>query len=158
MGGQHGAALQRLINDVTSDAWHRDKHGIARILDKACADLEASNRIGEPLRASARRFRYYLATEMDRMGVGQGTIAHALDHNDTSTILAYRQNHPGRARVINKATARSLTPLVRIFRGEVVDSEADAIGGDDPAATRILFRGAAAATWMALLPPEVAPD
>lgn len=144
--GQHGAALRHLTAFVQGDEWHPDKQGITRILERACDGMEASNRIGEPLKAGARRFRYFLATEMDRMGVGQGVIAHALDHNDTSTVVAYRRNHPGRARVIDKATARALAPLARLFRGEVVDTEEDAVGGDDPAATRILFRGKGAAT------------
>lgn len=144
--GHHGAALSRFRSFVIGDGWHADKHGIARVLDRACDGIQATNRIGEALNATARRFRYYLATEMDRMGVGQGVIAHALDHNDTTTIIAYRQNHPGRARIINQATARSLAPLARLFRGEVVEKEADARGGDDPATTRILYKGRGTAT------------
>lgn len=91
-----------------------------------------SERTGEIINFTSRRFRYTKGTNLSRRGIGGVTLAHALDHTDTQHISVYTQNTPEVAAIIDESMATALAPLAQAFAGTLIDSERDAIRGNDP--------------------------
>ena len=76
------------------------------------------------------------------------TLAWLLDHSTLASAGIYIDNLPEHAAQINAAMSGSLTLLrfASLFRGRLVDREADAVAGDDPLHSRLHYQGTAAAT------------
>jgi integrase len=104
-----------------------------------------SERTGELLCVTSRRFRYTTGTRAARQGIGVAGIAELLDHTDTQSAHVYVKNIPEHVAAIDEAVGHQLAPYAQAFQGVVVDSERDAKRGDD-STSRIRFRGRAAAT------------
>lgn len=104
-----------------------------------------SERTGDLLHLVATRFRYTKGTRAAREGFGSMVIAELLDHTDTQNADVYIKNVPEHAQALNKAMALQLAPYAQAFQGVLVDREADAKRGNDPA-SRIKYRGEATAT------------
>lgn len=135
--GGHGDAISELRMLASSDAWHANPLRINIAVAKAIAG--AVNRDGGAMHVFPRRLRYTREFDLERAGCSPAVIAWNMDHSDTTSLVAYSKNGPDRARSIDKAMALKLAPFVRIFQGRVVADESEAEGGDDPAASRILF-------------------
>jgi len=98
------------------------------------------------LYVNPRRFRYTIGTELVKKGVAATVAAHLLDHSSLDSLKSYQKIIPDHAIPINKAMALGMKPLVQMFRGQPVDRELDAKGGDRPEKTRILYDGQGTAT------------
>ncbi|MFT6401038.1 MAG: integrase [Pseudohongiellaceae bacterium] len=90
-----------------------------------------SERTGGRLNLTTRRFRYTLGSNIAREGKGELIIAEALDHSDTQNVGVYVKNLPDIVERIDKAVALQLAPLAQAFQGVLVESEEDAIRGED---------------------------
>ena len=90
-----------------------------------------SERTGELLKMTSRRFRYTTGTRAAREGFGVLIIAELLDHSDTQNAHVYVENVPEYAARINEKMSHLLAPYAKAFQGCVVSSEADAIRGQD---------------------------
>ena len=90
-----------------------------------------SERTGELLDITARRFRYTTGTRAAREGFGVLVIAELLDHADTQNAHVYVENIPEYAARINEKVGHLLAPYAKAFQGILVDSEDDAVRGRD---------------------------
>jgi len=97
----------------------------------AAADI-MSERTGELLELSSRRFRYTTGTRAAREGFGELVIAELLDHMDTQNAGVYVKNIPEHVERLDAAVGFQLAPYAQAFAGVLVDSEKEAGRGDDP--------------------------
>jgi len=91
-----------------------------------------SERTGELLHISARRFRYTTGTRAAREGFGELVIAELLDHSDTQNAGVYIKNIPEHVKRLDEAVGYQLAPYAQAFAGVLVDSEENATRGNDP--------------------------
>ena len=105
-------------------------HGIIHICNKKFSGN--SERTGEPIHLFATRFRRTRGTNLRREGFGPDIIAELLDHSDKKNVQIYTQNTVQEAEIINRLVAHKLAPFAQACMGTLVDSERDAIRGDDP--------------------------
>lgn len=94
------------------------------------ADIK-SERTGDLLHINARRFRYTTGTRAAREGFGELVIAELLDHTDTQNAGVYIKNIPEHVKRIDAAVGFQLAPYAQAFCGVLVDSERDALRGND---------------------------
>jgi hypothetical protein len=134
----HGEAIKELFALASSDAWHALNTRLSHALEMETVGVV--NRDGGPIHVFPKRMRYTREFDLERAGYAPAVIAWNMDHSDTKSLAAYSKNGPERARKIGDAMALKLAPFVRIFQGRVVADEAEAEGGDDPKASRILFQ------------------
>lgn len=140
--------MTMLIKDAQSRQWHTTGSDIYKRLRNIVKVVDARGREGNPLNLNPRRLRYTKGTNLARLGASVEVIAWLLDHSGIQTVNVYTDNLPEHAAAINEALKGSwrLQLVARMFRGEVVQSEANAVGGDHPHASRIHFQGIGAAT------------
>lgn len=101
-----------------------------RRLGKLC---EAhSERTGSIITLSANRFRYTRGTKLRREGFGAFVIAELLDHGDVQNVGVYTENTAQDAVIINELVGSKLAPFAQACMGTLVQSEREAIRGDDP--------------------------
>lgn len=79
-----------------------------------------SERTGDCIHITARRFRHTLGTNLGRKGLGALIIAEALDHNDTQNVMVYTENTADTATYIDKAVGKQLAPLANAFLGRII--------------------------------------
>ncbi|HGV3466413.1 TPA: site-specific integrase [Klebsiella michiganensis] len=91
-----------------------------------------SERTGDQFHITARRFRYTTGTRAAREGFGELVIAELLDHSDTQSAGIYVKNIPEHVKKLDEAVGFQLAPYAQAFVGVLVDSERDALRGDDP--------------------------
>lgn len=147
-GGQHGKALAALRLDAHGMAWHNTSHTHGQRISDVCASVDVKGRDGQPLKITAARLRHTKGTDLAREGLPSHLIAWLLDHSTSRSADIYVDNLPEHAADIDRAVSRSptLQRFAEAFRGTLVDSEADAIGGSDPVQSRLAYRGMGAAT------------
>lgn len=92
-----------------------------------------SERTGEPINIAPIRFRRTFGTRAAQEGHGELVIAELLDHTDTQHVGVYVAAVPEIAARIDRAVAMELAPLAQAFKGMVIESEAHATRGADPA-------------------------
>lgn len=102
---------------------------LTRFLDTQCV---FSERTGEPLNLTSRRFRSTLGTNLARQGYGIAIVAEVLDHSDLQSAGCYIKSLPDIVERIDKAVAQQLAPFAQAFQGVLVKSEQEAIRGKDP--------------------------
>jgi integrase len=90
-----------------------------------------SERTGEALYISSRRFRYTTGTRSAREGFGSMVIAELLDHSDNQNAHVYIENIPEHVERIDKSVGHQLAFYAQAFAGVLVDSESNAKRGDD---------------------------
>ncbi|WP_339429233.1 site-specific integrase [Pseudomonas taetrolens] len=90
-----------------------------------------SERTGEPLNLTSRRFRSTLGTNLARQGYGISVVAEALDHSDLQNAGCYIKSLSDIVERIDKAVAQQLAPFAQAFQGALVKSEQEAIRGKD---------------------------
>ncbi|WP_217493038.1 site-specific integrase [Pseudoalteromonas tetraodonis] len=93
-----------------------------------------SERTGEIIPLTARRFRRTRGTNLGRKGVSAFIIAEALDQSDTQNVKVYAENTADTVTYIDKAVGKQLAPFAKAFKGEVIDTLAGAERGEDPTA------------------------
>lgn len=146
--GKHGQALEALRRDSAGAAWHcaADDHG--ERLSKICRSVKAQSRMGSPLKVTAARLRHTKGTDLAREGLSTRIIAWLLDHSTSRSADIYVDNMPEHAAEINGAMSKlpTLQRFASAFRGEIVASEAEALGGNDPQRSRLAYRGQGTAT------------
>ncbi|KPF68543.1 hypothetical protein IP84_09625 [beta proteobacterium AAP99] len=147
-GGQYGKALAALRLDAQGMAWHNTSQSQGKRIIDACASVGVKGRDGQPLKITAARLRHTKGTDLAREGLPSHLIAWLLDHSTSRSADIYVDNLPEHAAEIDRAVSKSptLQRFAEAFRGTLVDSEEDAIGGSDPEQSRLAYRGKGAAT------------
>jgi len=90
-----------------------------------------SERTGDFLHVTSKRFRYTTGTRAAREGLGVMVIAELLDHADTQNAHVYIENIPEHVAKLDQAVGHQLAPYAQAFAGVLVDTEADASRGGD---------------------------
>ncbi|MEI8644321.1 site-specific integrase [Pseudoalteromonas sp. Hal056] len=93
-----------------------------------------SERTGDVIHISARRFRYTRGTNLARRGLGAQVIAKALGHSDTQNVKVYTENTADTVTYIDKAVGKQLAPFAHAFLGKVIEKPEEGERGDDLAA------------------------
>lgn len=93
-----------------------------------------SERTGDIIQLSARRFRRTRGTNLGRKGVSAFIIAEALDQSDTQNVIVYTENTADTVTYIDKAIGKQLAPFAKAFKGEIILAVADGERGNDPSA------------------------
>ncbi|TKF43876.1 site-specific integrase [Vibrio sp. F13] len=93
-----------------------------------------SERTGDVIHVTARRFRHTRATNLGRKGLGAHIIAEALDQSDTQNVKVYTENTAETVAYIDKAVGKQLAPFANAFMGKIIMKAADGERGDDPTA------------------------
>ena len=102
-------------------------------LKAALSTIDArSERTGEAIAITARRFRYTVGTRAAEEGLGEYVIAELLDHTDVQQVAVYVMATQKIVDRIEKAVAMQLAPLAQAFAGVLISSESEAVRGDDP--------------------------
>jgi hypothetical protein len=116
-----------------ADYFHMtDRSALDELADVARKCTARSERTGEFIHLTSRRFRYSKATNLARRGIQGVELAFALDQSDTQHVSVYTENTPETAAVIDKFMAPALAPLAQAFAGKLIDSERDALRANDP--------------------------
>ncbi|MGF6634894.1 tyrosine-type recombinase/integrase [Paraburkholderia sp. MM6662-R1] len=99
-----------------------------------------SPRTNQRLFITPRRLRYTFATMMVERGVAKRTLAAMLDHSDTQHVQVYYSLKGKRlTRILDRAAALRLGPLMKLFKGRIVESAADSTNGEKPEKTVTFF-------------------
>jgi hypothetical protein len=93
-----------------------------------------SERTGDIIQLSARRFRRTRGTNLGRKGVSAFIIAEALDQSDTQNVMVYTENTADTVTYIDKAIGKQLAPFAKAFKGEIIEHVENGERGDDPTA------------------------
>jgi hypothetical protein len=99
-----------------------------------------SHRTGEPLNVNTRRFRYTFGTRMVDEGASPAQLAIGLGHSDLQHGGVYYETRSSQVGRLDAALAVTLGPIADAFMGRIVDDEADAVNGGDPAKRIPWFR------------------
>ncbi|MDO9144641.1 site-specific integrase [Rhodoferax sp.] len=119
--------------DETPDFLHMTNLQAADVLHHVSVkNMARSERTGEFINFTSRRFRYTKGTNLARRGITGVALAHALDHTDTQNIDVYTANTEEMAAQIDLIMAPFLAPLAQAFAGVLIDSERDALRAKDP--------------------------
>lgn len=147
-GGRHGRALEAMRADASGSAWHWTPHELGQRLVRICESVGTRSRDGESLQINAARLRHTKGTDLAREGLPVNVIAWLLDHSTSRSAEIYVDNLPEHAAQINEAMSKSIVMqrFASAFRGTLVDSEADAVGGSDPSHSRLAYGGKGTAT------------
>jgi len=89
---------------------------IKRILSGLSANSE---RTGEPINITSRRFRQTIGTRAAKEGHGALVIAELLDHSDIQNVSVYVAATPAIIDRIDRAMAMQMAPLAQAFAGKV---------------------------------------
>ena len=90
-----------------------------------------SERTGDYIHITARRFRHTRGTNLGRKGLGPLIIAEALDHNDTQNVMIYTENTADTATYIDKAIGKQLAPFANAFLGRIIEQLDEGERGSD---------------------------
>ena len=96
------------------------------------ANRAMSERTGDYIHITSRRFRYTKGTNLSNRGITGTALAYALDHTDTQNVGVYVENTPKAAEYIDEIMAPALAPLAQAFAGTLVRSEREATRANDP--------------------------
>ena len=100
-----------------------------------------SERTGEKLHLTSKRFRSTVGTDLNREGAGVGVIAAALDHTDHQNAGVYVESTGDNATRLNQKIGKLLAPLAQAFAGMIVRDESQATRGNDPTSRIRLIDG-----------------
>lgn len=121
-----------LIYLLDTDRFHIKNKQIDSIVKKVVVQEKIySERTGELLHLSPRRFRYTIGTRAAKEGFGELIIAELLDHSDTQNAGVYVRNVPEHVSRLDEAIGFQLAPYAQAFAGKLVDRESDSIRGND---------------------------
>src|SRR5690242_550084 len=125
--------LESLLIGSAPDRLHVTTSALASALQRcAKASTARSERTGEFIRLSATRFRRTRGTKLRREGFGAFIIAELLDHSDIQNVSVYTENTAQDAVIVYELVGAQLAPFAQACLGRLVNSEREAIRGDDP--------------------------
>ena len=125
--------LTNVLMGSAPDQLHATTSSLMNALQRcAKASTARSERTGEFIRLSARRFRHTRGTKLRREGFSAFIIAELLDHSDIQNVGVYTENTAQEAVVINELVGAQLAPFAQACLGKLARSEREAIRGDDP--------------------------
>ena len=81
------------------------------------------------LQITTRRLRYTLAVGLADEGISKKELARILDHTDTQHVLVYFEMAGQIIEHLDKAAAKGLSRYLQFFKGQIVESDDDAING-----------------------------
>ncbi|MEM5440498.1 tyrosine-type recombinase/integrase [Paraburkholderia diazotrophica] len=118
--------------DMGEYAYHLTSMRFAALVSEFAQRMNlVSPRTARPLRIGPRRLRYTFATTMVELGVSRAMLATMLDHSDTQHVQVYYALKGRRmTRILDRAAALKLAPLMKLFRGKIVPSSDLAINGE----------------------------
>lgn len=120
---------------LNSDILHVSTSTINNIFNGFSKEQSAiSERTGEILHISARRFRYTRGTNLGKKGISAQIIAEALDHSDTQCVAIYTENTVETATYIDEVMGPILAPLAAAFKGEIIENLKEGERGNDSTA------------------------
>jgi integrase len=93
-----------------------------------------SERTGDVIHITARRFRHTRGSNLGRKGFGAIIVAEALDHSDIQNVKVYTESTADTVHYIDKAVGQQLAPFAQAFLGRVIENVNDGERGDDPSA------------------------
>lgn len=118
---------------LASDILHISATDIREIIlkDFKVKQKAISERTGDYIHITARRFRHTRGTNLGRKGLGPLIIAEALDHNDTQNVMVYTENTADTATYIDKAIGKQLAPFANAFLGRIIEQLDEGERGSD---------------------------
>lgn len=81
----------------------------------------------EILNITVRRLRYTLGTALAAEGISKRELARILDHTDTQHVLVYFELAGSIVEHLDKAAAKGFSQYLKLFRGQIIDSDSEAI-------------------------------
>lgn len=122
-------------------AMHKTADEITETLQRAMRKLDVvSHRTGERINSNTRRFRRTFATRMVEEGASPAQLAIGLGHSDLQNVGVYYETRSSQVERLDAALAVTLGPIADAFMGRIIDDEADAVNGGDPAKRIPWFR------------------
>ena len=113
--------------------YHKTSLEVANKLNEAMLSISLhSERTGEPLKITAKRFRYTIGTMAAAEGHSELVIAELLDHQDTQNVQIYVKATPAILERIDRGLAMYMAPFAQAFAGVLIEDESKAIRGNDP--------------------------
>jgi integrase len=117
----------------TPDYLHMSTSTASNVLSRVSRlNMARSERTGDFIHFTSRRFRYTKGTNLSRRGISGVSLAYALDQTDTQQVGVYTENTVETAQQIDDVMAETLAPLAQAFAGKLIASEVDAIRTNDP--------------------------
>lgn len=127
--------LEQLIAELEErpDYLHMsERTAFDELREVAIENTAKSERTGDYINFTSRRFRYTKGTNLARRGIRGVSLAEALDHSSTQNIYVYVENTPETVSIIDATMAPILAPLAQAFSGVLIDSERNALRANDP--------------------------
>lgn len=122
-----------LSSNLQTDLLHQTQEGISLMRNNLNRKVVAySERTRDRLVIGFNRLRRTYATNLAIEGFGPMVIAEALDHSDTQQVSVYARPEKETAKQVSEVMAPVFAPLAMAFAGKLVESERDALRGDDP--------------------------
>lgn len=122
-------------------AMHMTAAEITQTLQRAMRKLDVvSHRTSERVNSNTRRFRRTYATRMVEEGASPAQLAIELGHSDLQNVGVYYETRSSQVERLDAALAVTLGPIADAFMGRIIDDEADAVNGGDPAKRIPWFR------------------
>lgn len=126
-------SLVEISSHLNTDYLHITRDAVNLIRINLNSKVVAySERTGDRLIIGFTRLRRTFATNVANEGFGPMVIAEALDQSDTQQVSVYARPERETAKVVDAAMATVLAPLAMAFAGTLVDTERDAVRGNDP--------------------------
>lgn len=117
---------------LDTDRFHIKNNQIHNVIKKVVKQEKIySERTGDLLHLSPRRFRYTIGTRAAKEGFGELIIAELLDHSDTQNAGVYVRNVPEHVSRLDEAIGFQLAPYAQAFAGKLVDRESESTRGND---------------------------
>lgn len=112
-----------LEKNISSDFLHARNESLTNELKKIAKRYSiVSERTGEIINLSPRRFRYTLGSNLAKNGASVSEIAQALDHSNISSAGIYIKNIADNVAKIDSHMNKFMSPLSNIFMGIDVES------------------------------------
>ncbi len=122
-----------LMSIVKTDRLHMANREVGGLITSAGKQLNVvSERTGEFVNITSKRFRHTIGTNLAREGLGVDVISEALDHTTNVAAGSYVKNTPEIVDRLDASLAMQLAPLAQAFAGVIIRSEDDAIRASDP--------------------------
>ncbi|HHF0428625.1 site-specific integrase [Haemophilus influenzae] len=122
------------VSLLEKDIFHYSSSSLERnVLRTFCIQQKAiSERTGDIIHVSARRFRHTRGTNLGRKGVGALIIAELLDHSDTQNVKVYTENTADTVQYIDHVMGAEMGKLAQAFTGKIISNLTESERGNDP--------------------------
>lgn len=132
----NGSDINKLDAILVSDILHMSTVSLRdEFIIPFCKIHQAiSERTGDIIAISSRRFRRTRGSNLGRKGVSPYVIAEVLDQSDIQNVMVYTENTADTVTYIDSAVGSKLAMLAKAFKGEIIEDLAEGERGDDPTA------------------------